>query len=86
LQGLGGGIAASANTRKSSDLGKNIMMAGLIIQVVSLALFGICCGEFALRVIKGKGSRNERYTAITSSLLFKAFLVGKFHIPTKQHL
>ncbi|EHL01200.1 putative Sphingoid long-chain base transporter RSB1 [Glarea lozoyensis 74030] len=78
LQGLGGGIAASADTKKSSDLGKNIMMAGLIFQVVSLALFGICCGEFALRVLRGRGSRNERYTAITSSLLFKGFLVALF--------
>jgi hypothetical protein len=81
LQGLGGGIASSADTKESSDLGKNIMMAGLIFQVVSLGLFGICCGEFAFRVLKGKGSRNPRYTAITSSLLFKSFLVGKFQFP-----
>ncbi|RDL39273.1 Uncharacterized protein BP5553_03613 [Venustampulla echinocandica] len=78
LQALGGGIASTANTQSSSDLGKNIMLAGLIFQVVSLVLFAICCGEFAFRVWSGKGSRNPTYTWLTQTGLFKGFLIGLF--------
>ncbi|KAG9232288.1 putative sphingoid long-chain base transporter RSB1 [Amylocarpus encephaloides] len=76
LQALGGGIASSADTKKSSDLGKNIMLAGLLFQVASLALFAVACADFCFRVIKHKANRNPRYTKITSTTLFKAFLVG----------
>jgi hypothetical protein len=81
LQGLGGGIASSADTKKSSDLGKNIMMAGLIFQVVSLIIFLAASGEFALRVLKGKSNRNTKYAAVTSTFLFKGFIGGKFYPP-----
>jgi hypothetical protein len=76
LQALGGGIAASANTTSSSNLGRDIMLGGLGFQVLSLILFGIAAGEFALRVMKGKGNWNPRYTNLVSSKLFKSFLIG----------
>lgn len=76
LQALGGGIASSANTVSGSDLGKNIMLAGLSFQVASLILFAIAAGEFALRVMKAKGDRNPRYINLTSSKLFRSFLIG----------
>lgn len=76
LQALGGGIASSANTVSGSDLGKNIMLAGLGFQVFSLIFFAIAAGEFALRVMKARGDRNPRYVNLTSSRLFKSFLVG----------
>ncbi|KAH8687526.1 RTA1 like protein-domain-containing protein [Tricladium varicosporioides] len=78
LQGAGGGIASTANTTSSRDLGKNMMLAGLIFQVVSLVLFAICCGEFAFRVKKGMGNRNPAYVSLCSSKLFKGFLWGLF--------
>jgi hypothetical protein len=52
------------------------MLAGLIFQVASLALFAICCAEFFLRVWKAKGMWNPKYLDVVSSRLFKAFLVG----------
>jgi hypothetical protein len=76
LQALGGAIASTANTVSSSDLGKNIMLAGLGFQVFSLILFGLASGEFALRVLKGKGTWNPRYIELVNSKLFKSFLVG----------
>ncbi|CAG8949279.1 hypothetical protein HYFRA_00004904 [Hymenoscyphus fraxineus] len=78
LQALGGAIASSADDKKGSELGKNLMLAGLIFQVVSLTLFAGCCGDFALRVFKRKGARNQKYIDIVSSRLFKAFLIGLF--------
>jgi hypothetical protein len=76
VQALGGGIASAANTVSSSNLGKNTMLAGLSFQVFSLTLFEIAAGEFALRVVKGKGNWNPRYITLVKSRLFKAFLVG----------
>lgn len=78
LQALGGAIASTANTVSGSNLGKNIMLAGLGFQVFSLILFGLAAGEFALRASKGKGSWNPRYIDLVSSKLFQAFLVGLF--------
>ncbi|KAH6722146.1 RTA1 like protein-domain-containing protein [Leptodontidium sp. MPI-SDFR-AT-0119] len=76
LQALGGGIAASSDTQSSNDLGRNIMLAGLVLQVVSLTFFAIAAGEFGFRVWKGRGQWNERYISIVSTRLFKTFLVG----------
>jgi hypothetical protein len=76
LQALGGALASMADDQKGSDLGKNIMLAGLGFQVFSLILFGICCGEFALRVWKHRGNWNPGYLDLVHSRLFKSFLVG----------
>jgi len=76
LQALGGGIASSSNDLSGKNLGKNLMLAGLIFQVVSLVLFALCAGDFALRVMKNKSRWNVKYIDIVNSLLFKSFLVG----------
>ena len=52
------------------------MLAGLVLQVVSLTFFAIAAGEFGFRVWKGRGQWNERYISIVSTRLFKTFLVG----------
>ncbi|KAF7873873.1 hypothetical protein EAF04_002545 [Stromatinia cepivora] len=78
LQAAGGGIASSAKTTTDSDLGKNIMLAGLAFQVFSLILFAILCAEFAWRVRCAKGIWNARYIDLVSSLVFKSFLGGLF--------
>ena len=54
LQGAGGGVAATADSDKAmSDMGVNIMIAGLACQLVSLLVFiGLCC-DFAWRLHKG---------------------------------
>lgn len=76
LQGLGGGIASTANTTSSSNVGRNIMLAGLIIQLISLGLFAIACTDFFLRVRKARDMWNPRYLNLVNSKLFKAFLFG----------
>ncbi|KAI9644234.1 phospholipid-translocating ATPase rsb1 [Ciborinia camelliae] len=74
LQAVGGAIASLANTISQSNLGKNIMLAGLAFQVFSLILFSILCAEFAWRVRRAKGSWNARHIDLVSSALFKSFL------------
>jgi Na+/phosphate symporter len=76
LQGAGGGIAATANTTSQSNAGKNIMLAGLVFQVISLTLFAIACAEFAWRVSKNPEQWNQQHINIAASKLFKAFLFG----------
>ncbi|KAF2647772.1 RTA1-domain-containing protein [Lophiostoma macrostomum CBS 122681] len=50
LQGAGGGLAATANTKSSSDLGRGLMVAGVVFQVVSLLVFMGLWLEFLLRL------------------------------------
>jgi hypothetical protein len=54
LQAAGGAMASMANTKKDSDLGVHIMIAGLIFQVVSMTVFFAIWGDFALRVRKAR--------------------------------
>lgn len=79
LQAAGGAIAASSDTVKSTDLGVNIMIAGLSFQVVSLVLFiGLCC-DFAWSVRKApKRSLNQSFGALRESKKFRAFLICGF--------
>jgi hypothetical protein len=53
------------------------MLAGLVIQVISLTIFVIACAEFAYRVRNLPGQWNEKYIHIVTSKLFKAFLIGQ---------
>jgi hypothetical protein len=76
LQAVGGAIASGATTQSSTQLGINIMLAGLSVQVASLALFACLCGEFALRLYQNPQSWGPKHETLYSSKLFKAFLVG----------
>ncbi len=82
LQGLGGGVAASANSTSGKNLGKNILLAGLAFQVFSLLLFATCCAEFAWRLRTNKAARNPKFTNLVESRLFKCFLYGMSKIPS----
>lgn len=54
LQAIGGGIAATARDSKGSRNGTNIMIGGLICQVVFMAIFFVVWGDFALRTRRAK--------------------------------
>jgi hypothetical protein len=78
LQAAGGGIASSADTLDDKDVGKNIMLAGLGFQVVSLIVFLACGTDLAIRVWRAKANRNPDYLKLTDSRLFNSFLVSLF--------
>lgn len=59
------------------DTGTDIMIAGLVFQVVSLAIFVALCADFAWRLRKNRDLWNTANAAIYKSWLFKAFLFGK---------
>ncbi|KAK7028858.1 envelope glycoprotein [Paramarasmius palmivorus] len=57
LQGLGGGIASSANDRAGSLLGSNIMIGGIALQVGMMTTFCILVAEFVYRLVNDKPLR-----------------------------
>lgn len=81
LQGAGGGIAATASgdNQDQAQMGIDIMIAGLVWQVVSLLLFSCACADFAWRVRHGKGRPNPSFLDLRSSARWTGFLYGKVH-------
>ncbi|KAF2760759.1 putative RTA1 domain protein [Pseudovirgaria hyperparasitica] len=76
LQALGGALASTADDEKSNDLGINIMIAGLVAQVVSLLVFMLLCADFAWSAHKRRSERDPAFAVLRSSFIWKAFLIG----------
>lgn len=63
------------------DVGTNILVAGLSIQVACLFAFSACSLEFLWRVRKHPDRRNPDFSSLVSSRRFKLFLYGRFPYP-----
>ncbi|VDB99988.1 unnamed protein product [Peniophora sp. CBMAI 1063] len=57
IQGAGGGIASSANDKAGSDLGANIMLAGIIFQLVCIIIYTALAAEFLWHYVKDRPFR-----------------------------
>jgi hypothetical protein len=79
LQGAGGGLAATATTQAGSAMGSNVMMAGIVWQVVTLTMFGSLSVYFLLRV---KNAHQDQLTLeaqkVWNSRKFWMFFWGIF--------
>ncbi|KAK9341982.1 RTA-like protein [Lipomyces starkeyi] len=76
LQASGGAIASGSGS-SSGMTGKNLMLAGLIFQVVATLLFMAACTEFAWRVHQaGLDARDPNHVGLRNSRLFHVFLWG----------
>ncbi|KIM41149.1 hypothetical protein M413DRAFT_72715, partial [Hebeloma cylindrosporum] len=53
VQGAGGGVASGAKDVKGQKLGSNIMLAGIIFQLVVIVIFALCATEYLVRYNKG---------------------------------
>ncbi|KAJ6551905.1 RTA1-domain-containing protein [Mycena capillaripes] len=60
IQGAGGGIAASANDSTGTQLGANIMLAGIAFQFVAIVMYTLCAGEFLRRYARDLPVRGQR--------------------------
>ncbi|KAF2496717.1 sphingoid long-chain base transporter RSB1, partial [Lophium mytilinum] len=79
LQGGGGGVASSADNNQSMmDLGNKLMLVGLILQIVFMLFFAICCLEYFWRVRKNPSRKNPQFAKLRASSKFKGFLVALF--------
>lgn len=76
LQAVGGAIASITNDHDVGEVGRKIMLAGLLFQVVAISIFMVVGTWFGTNVLRGRGTWDAKYERITHSLLFKAFLVG----------
>ncbi|EEH17647.1 hypothetical protein PABG_00210 [Paracoccidioides brasiliensis Pb03] len=82
LQGAGGGLASTAETGSNqADVGKNIMIAGVVWQVVVLGVFILLAFDFALRTLlrmksMGASALDSKHAVLRASLSFRGFLVA----------
>jgi RTA1 like protein len=76
LQGCGGGIAATANGGSLLNVGTGLMMAGIVLQVVTLLVFGAFSVDFALRLSRSTKPFSLEAADMKNNLCFKLFLGG----------
>lgn len=81
FQAVGGGIAAAAETEAASDLGTNIMIVGLVLQVVTLTIFISLAADFSIRTwrrirVMGDAALDPRFATLRTSGPFRSFLVA----------
>ncbi|KAL8869413.1 MAG: hypothetical protein Q9174_004289 [Haloplaca sp. 1 TL-2023] len=76
LQGVGGGIAASADSDSTSDAGGRLMLAGIVWQVFTLIVFAALCTDYALRAHKNKHTRTAAASNLLRTFKFQAFIAG----------
>ncbi|KAL8936617.1 MAG: hypothetical protein Q9216_004832 [Gyalolechia sp. 2 TL-2023] len=76
LQGAGGGIAASASSTSTQDIGSNLMLTGIVWQVVTLLVFAILAGDFILRVYRNRSNLTHSASEVLRNTKFMLFLGG----------
>lgn len=74
LQGAGGGIAATADDgSKMLDVGTDLMIAGVVSQVVILSIFGCFLVEYILRTRKRQDHVSADAMALFHNTYFRCF-------------
>jgi hypothetical protein len=81
FQAAGGGLASAADDPEGADLGRIIMVVGLVLQVATMTLFIGLTLEFALRTWRrnremGEAALDPRYAGLRSYWPFRGFLVA----------
>jgi hypothetical protein len=90
LQAIGGGLAATAKDKKGSDQGVRVMIAGLISQVVTMALFMALWLDFVLRTRRAKRAGGIKwvqpplYEGLRMNKTFRYFQWSKSSNPTTK--
>ena len=74
LQAAGGALASAADDEAGSDMGGNIMLAGIVWQVVALATFGGLAALYAFRVYQGRATLSVHASNLLSSRPFMVFV------------
>ena len=76
LQAIGGATAATANTDPLLKTGGNIMLAGIVFQVVTLLVFLGLAIEYFVRLSANRRSMSEGATQLLHSNRFRVFLAA----------
>ncbi|KAF2767944.1 putative RTA1 domain protein [Teratosphaeria nubilosa] len=76
LQAVGGAIAETANDEGTKQTGVDIMIAGLVLQAISLAVFLLVVADFGLRCRRGVLDMNAEKQKTRERFVFKAFMAS----------
>ena len=77
IQGTGGGIAATADSGSNmQNVGNDLMMAGIVFQVVTLLIFGAMVSNYALRVYAHRSQLEPSAIKLMNATRFKLFVGG----------
>ncbi|KAH5420885.1 hypothetical protein HBI25_186610 [Parastagonospora nodorum] len=75
LQGAGGGLASTADSGSDlQDVGTNLMIAGVIFQVVILAFFGYFLTEYVVRTYRRRNQLSDESMALFHKKSFRCFM------------
>lgn len=75
LQGAGGGLAAAADPGSSlQDVGTDMMIAGVIFQVVVLVIFGAAVVDYFIRTNRRRGQLSSDALSLAASTRFRLFI------------
>lgn len=75
LQGAGGGIASTADSGSSlQDVGTNMMIAGVVFQVVILLFFGYFLVEYTVRTYRRRDQLSQSALALFHKTSFRLFM------------
>jgi hypothetical protein len=75
LQGAGGGIAATADDGSDlQDIGSNLMVAGVVLQVVVLFCFGALLVEYTLRTYRRRDQLSAAAMTLFHKTSFRCFI------------
>jgi hypothetical protein len=85
LQVCGGGIVATASSGSLLSVGTGLMMAGIVLQVVTLLVFGAISVDFALWLSRSTKPFSLEAVDMKNNLCFKLFL-GRFGIGVRDRL
>ncbi|KAF9049252.1 hypothetical protein BDZ89DRAFT_1126656 [Hymenopellis radicata] len=87
IQGTGGGIAATAKNLNRVNLGANIMLGGIILQLVIIVLYSILSTEFLWRYSHRRPVRGpEPARSQSQTTLTNADFRGKMDVRIKNML
>lgn len=76
LQAVGGAVSSASTTLAVLHIGSDIMIAGLVTQVVTLLAFGILAADYAIRVYRNRQHLNPATASLRNTLRFKLFIVA----------
>ncbi|KAI0825087.1 RTA1 like protein [Trametes gibbosa] len=68
VQAAGGGIAASSSNANTGQMGSDIMLGGIIFQLISLSVFCVLVGEYLVRRFKDRPLRKPSTMNDTDSI------------------
>lgn len=75
LQGAGGGLASAGDPGSTAqDIGTDLMIAGVIFQVVVLAFFGYFLVEYAIRTHRRRDQLSDESMGLFKSTPFRCFM------------